>query len=183
MARVYQNDYQASRRRKLHTSISLDPLSTIRVSPDMTPTNDGNDNDDDAVATTSNRPIPAFYGVYLLRSAIRSASLYIGSTPDPARRLAQHNGHKRGGAHRTARESLRPWAMVVVVSGFMNRVGALQFEYVFPRKRVDDAGIGAAGRLLRGAGGHGSTRSCRDMSVTMRKLATARTNRSSLGDR
>ncbi|OJD13369.1 hypothetical protein AJ78_06181 [Emergomyces pasteurianus Ep9510] len=77
------------------------------------------------------KPIPAFYCCYLLRSTVRHASLYIGSTPDPSRRLAQHNGERNGGAKRTAREQLRPWEMVVVVNGFMNRVGALQFEWAW----------------------------------------------------
>ncbi|OAX85407.1 hypothetical protein ACJ72_00218 [Emergomyces africanus] len=77
------------------------------------------------------KPIPAFYCCYLLRSTVRHASLYIGSTPDPSRRLAQHNGDRNGGAKRTSREKLRPWEMVVVVNGFMNRVGALQFEWAW----------------------------------------------------
>lgn len=77
-------------------------------------------------------PIPAFYCCYLLRSTVRHASLYIGSTPEPSRRLAQHNGDRTGGARKTSSEKLRPWEMVAIVSGFMNRAGALQFEYVGP---------------------------------------------------
>jgi structure-specific endonuclease subunit SLX1 len=74
------------------------------------------------------KPIPALYTVYLLRSTVRHASLYIGSTPNPPRRLKQHNGQVRGGAARTSRASLRPWEMVALVSGFPGMVAALKFE-------------------------------------------------------
>lgn len=76
------------------------------------------------------KPIPAFYCCYLLRSTVRQTSLYIGSTPHPSRRLAQHNGVSRGGARKTANDK-RPWEMVLIVEGFMNRTAALQFEYVY----------------------------------------------------
>ncbi|KAJ4423794.1 Slx4p interacting protein [Gnomoniopsis sp. IMI 355080] len=75
------------------------------------------------------KPIPALYVVYILRSTVRKASLYIGSTPHPPRRLNQHNGKVKGGAARTSRNSLRPWEMVGIVSGFPSMVGALKFEW------------------------------------------------------
>ncbi|EAA32366.1 structure-specific endonuclease subunit SLX1 [Neurospora crassa] len=75
------------------------------------------------------KPIPALYTVYILRSQPRHASLYIGSTPHPPRRLSQHNGLAKGGAYRTSKISLRPWNMVCLVSGFPSMIAALKFEW------------------------------------------------------
>ncbi|KAK3403245.1 hypothetical protein B0T20DRAFT_400430 [Sordaria brevicollis] len=75
------------------------------------------------------KPIPALYTVYILRSQPRHASLYIGSTPNPPRRLSQHNGLSKGGAYRTSKKSLRPWEMVTLVSGFPSMIAALKFEW------------------------------------------------------
>lgn len=83
------------------------------------------------IMAVQSKPIPALYVVYVLRSTVRHGSLYIGSTPNPPRRLNQHNGKVKGGAARTSRNSLRPWEMVGVVSGFPSMVGALKFEYVY----------------------------------------------------
>ncbi|KAI1348354.1 hypothetical protein F5Y01DRAFT_214204 [Xylaria sp. FL0043] len=75
------------------------------------------------------KPIPPLYTVYILRSTVRHSSLYIGSTPNPPRRLKQHNGESKGGAARTSRQTLRPWEMVGLISDFPGMVAALKFEW------------------------------------------------------
>jgi len=62
--------------------------------------------------------------VYLLRS-LHTRRTYVGYSPDPYRRLLQHNGELAGGS---APIRGRPWVLMLIVSGFGSKHAALAFE-------------------------------------------------------
>ncbi|CAG8505008.1 13075_t:CDS:2 [Ambispora gerdemannii] len=77
---------------------------------------------------------PEFYCCYLTRSLQPKYTdyVYIGTTPDPIRRLRQHNGELAGGAARTV--SRRPWTYVLFVYGFPSSRAATQFEWAWQQE-------------------------------------------------
>ncbi|KAI1317040.1 hypothetical protein EDD11_009106 [Mortierella claussenii] len=76
-------------------------------------------------------PFVQFYCCYLLASTVPRYKThgYVGSTPDPIKRLRQHNGDLTQGAKKTTRK--RPWKMALLVHGFPTKVAALQFEWAW----------------------------------------------------
>ncbi len=81
---------------------------------------------------------------YLLRSTSRPRRTYFGVTLNLTKRIRQHNGEITGGAKATRRG--RPWKTIAYISGFINRIEALRFEW-----RVHHPGIrwsGLKGRMV-----------------------------------
>ena len=53
---------------------------------------------------------------------------YAGVSPDPKRRLRQHNGEIKGGAKYTLSKG-EGWSHFCIISGFRNKIEAMQFEW------------------------------------------------------
>ena len=68
------------------------------------------------------------WGVYCLATLEEPTHTYIGATPDPDRRLRQHNRELSGGAKATEHRAGN-WYRVCFVSRFPDKSKALSFEW------------------------------------------------------
>lgn len=71
---------------------------------------------------------------------------YVGVSPDPVRRLRQHNGEISGGAKYTTSKGAG-WTHVCLVEGFRTKQEALQFEWAV--KHVPPRNAGGLDNRLR----------------------------------
>ncbi|KAF7362092.1 Structure-specific endonuclease subunit SLX1 [Mycena venus] len=105
---------------------------------------------------------PPFYACYLLKSiqTPTSTATYIGSTPNPPRRIRQHNGELTQGAYKTRLR--RPWVMQMIVYGFPSKLAALQFEWAWQHAHIS--------RHLRDADGKAILRRANTVSTNIRTV-------------
>ncbi|KAF7375948.1 Structure-specific endonuclease subunit SLX1 [Mycena sanguinolenta] len=91
---------------------------------------------------------PSFYACYLLKSIQlpTSTATYIGSTPNPPKRIRQHNGELTQGARKTRLR--RPWVMQMIVHGFPSKLAALQFEWAWQHAHISRHLRDADGKAL-----------------------------------
>jgi predicted GIY-YIG superfamily endonuclease len=64
---------------------------------------------------------------------------YAGVSPDPTRRLRQHNKEIKGGAKYTTSKSSN-WKHICLISGFRNKIESMQFEWAV--KHVQPRNLG-----------------------------------------
>ena len=66
-------------------------------------------------------------------------STYAGVSPDPIRRLRQHNGEIKGGAKYTTSKG-PGWEHVCLVKGFQDKIQSMQFEWAVKHAPPRNAG-------------------------------------------
>ena len=64
---------------------------------------------------------------------------YAGVSPDPVRRLRQHNGEIKGGAKYTLSKG-PGWKHVCIVSGFQTKIQSMQFEWAVKHQKPRNVG-------------------------------------------
>ena len=64
---------------------------------------------------------------------------YAGVSPDPIRRLRQHNGEIKGGAKYTLSKG-PGWKHVCIVSGFQTKIQSMQFEWAVKHQKPRNVG-------------------------------------------
>uniref|UniRef100_A0A6C0KXR6 GIY-YIG domain-containing protein n=1 Tax=viral metagenome TaxID=1070528 RepID=A0A6C0KXR6_9ZZZZ len=74
-------------------------------------------------------------------------STYAGVSPDPSRRLRQHNGELKGGAKYTISKG-SGWTHICLVKGFRTKIEAMQFEWAVKHASPRNAG-GIANRIKK----------------------------------
>ena len=72
---------------------------------------------------------------------------YVGVSPDPIRRLRQHNGEIKGGAKYTTSKG-PGWEHICLISGFQDKTQAMQFEWAVKHVQPRNAG-GIINRLKK----------------------------------
>lgn len=72
---------------------------------------------------------------------------YAGVSPDPIRRLRQHNSEIKGGAIYTTSKG-PGWKHVCLISGFENKIQAMQFEWAVKHVPPRNTG-GLKNRLIK----------------------------------
>ena len=75
----------------------------------------------------------SFYIIY------NGGATYAGVSPNPIRRLRQHNGEIKGGAKYTTAKG-PGWRHICVISGFQTKIQALQFEWAVKHVAPRNAG-------------------------------------------
>ena len=85
-----------------------------------------NDGQEEKQEARANKKSKSEWSCYLLQSEQDERKFYIGSSPDPAHRLRQHNGEIGGGANETTEH--RPWKQLAILRGFTGRSQACKYE-------------------------------------------------------
>ena len=82
-----------------------------------------NDNNEQQQVCKEEKVEPPWF-FYIIQNG---AFTYAGVSPDPVQRLRKHNGEIKGGAKYTTSKG-PGWKHVCIVSGFQNKIQALEFE-------------------------------------------------------